>query len=120
MKKILFLAMMLTAGLCFTACSSDDDDNSNNNNNQHPSAEEVVENELDVFTDRVISVDELGNLKGVNVGMALNDVTPTVYSVEVSDINNAKAMFMELVEGFKNISTYGNDITVTLLDAEGK
>ena len=120
MKKILFLAMMLTAGLCFTACSSDDDDNSNNNNNQHPSAEEVVENELDVFTDRVISVDELGNLKGVNVGMALNDVTPTVYSVEVSDINNAKAKFMELVEGFKNISTYGNDITVTLMNAEGK
>ncbi len=121
MKKILFFALLLTAGLTFTACGSDDDDNTNTDNgNDTPSVEELVENELDVFTDRLISVDDLGNLKGVNVGMVLNDIAPTVYSVKVSDIDEAKEMFMELVEDFQNISTSGNNITVVLLDSEGK
>ena len=119
MKKILFFALLLTVGMTFTACGSDDDDNTNNGKDT-PSVEDFVENELDVFTERVISVDDLGNLKGVNVGMVLNDIAPTVYSVEVSDINKAKDMFMELVEGFKNVSTSGNNITAVLLDAEGK
>ena len=117
MKKVLFFAMMLTAGMCFTACSSDDDDN---NNQQQQTGENIGFTDLEVFTQRLISVDDLGQLKGVNVGTALNTVTPTIFSVQVEDIADAKAKFNELVEGFKDVSTSGNNITVTLKDKDGK
>lgn len=115
MKKTLLFAWMVLSGMCFIACSSDDD-----NNNNEPPVEERV-HDLDVFTDRLITVDDLGNLEGVNIGQALNsNVAPEVYSVQVKDLEEAKAMFMELVDGFTDISTAGDDITVVLYDAEGK
>ena len=100
MKKTLLFAWMVLSGMCFIACSSDDD-----NNNNEPPVEERV-HDLDVFTDRLITVDDLGNLEGVNIGQALNsNVAPEVYSVQVKDLEEAKAMFMELVDGFADIST---------------
>lgn len=108
---------MLTAGFAFTACSSDDDDN---NNNTQQSGENIPNADLDVFTDRLISVDELGQLKGVNIGEALDAVAPTVLSVQADDMEAAKAKFMGLVDGFKNVTTDGNNITVVLKDADNK
>ncbi len=118
MKKFLFFALMLTAGMCFTACSSDDDDN--NNPQQQPTDADIAFSDLEEFTMRVITVDELGNLRGVNVGEAIDLVSPTVFSVLVEDLAEAKAKFLELVEDFKDVSTSGNNITVTLRDADGK
>lgn len=117
MKKFLFLVMMLTTGMCFTACSSDDDDN---NDQQQQTGADIPLPDLEVFTMRVITVDELGNLRGVNVGEAIDLVSPTVFSVLVEDLAEAKAKFLELVEDFKDVSTSGNNITVTLRDADGK
>ena len=120
MKKMILFALMLTAGMCFSACSSDDDDNSNNNNQQQQTGENIPPAELEVFTDRVITVDALGNLKGVNVGTAIDLVSPTIFSVQVEDLAEAKAKFTELVKDFRDVSTSGNNITVTLRDSEGK
>jgi hypothetical protein len=115
MKKILFMTLLTAAAIGFTACSKDDDSNGTDT----PSAENLVVNELCVFQDRVIKVDAQGNLKGVNVGTAFDDEEPTVFSTQVSDINDARNKFMELVRDFKHVSATGNDITVSLKDAEG-
>ena len=115
MKKILFMTLLSAAAISFTACSKDDD----NNGAENPSVEIPVIDELDIFQDRVITVDAQGNLKGVNVGTAFDDEEPTVFSMQVSDINDAKNKFMELVRDFKHVSATGNDITVSLEDAEG-
>lgn len=116
MKKVLLFALMLTAGFCATSCSKDDD----NNNNQQQTGENIPRADLSVFTDRLISVDELGQLKGVNIGEALDAVAPTVLSVQADDMEAAKAKFNELVDGFKNVTTNGNNITVVLKDADNK
>lgn len=117
MRKFLFVALMLTAGMCFTACSSNDDDN--NNQQQQQTGADIPLPDLEVFTMRVISVDEMGNLRGVNVGEAIDLVSPTIFSVQVENLAEAKAKFLELIEDFKDVSTSGNNITVTLRDAEG-
>lgn len=119
MKKILFFALLLTAGMTFTACGSDDDDNTNTNNGNQQTAELAVD-EMNVFLERVVTLDEGGNLMGVNVGTLLNESEPTVYYAQVYDMNEAKASFMELVEDFQNISTSGNNITVSLKGSDGK
>ena len=111
------MTLLIAAAICFTACSKDDD----NNGTDNPSVEiPPVIDELDIFRDRVITVDAQGNLMGVNVGTAFDDEEPTVFSTQVSDMNDAKNKFMELVGDFKHVSATGNDITVSLEDAEGK
>ena len=113
MKKTILFAWIFLSGMCFIACSSDDD------NNQPPVEERV--HDLDVFTDRLITVDDEGKLEGVNIGEELNkQAAPGVYSVKVENLAEAKAMFMGLIDGFTDISTSGDDITVVLYDAEGK
>ncbi len=115
MKKTFLFASMLLSAMCFMACSNDDD----NNNSQIPEEERV--HDLDIFTDRLITVDDEGNLEGVNIGEELNSqAAPGVFSVKVENFEEAKSMFMELVDGFTDISTSGDDITVVLHDAEGK
>ena len=51
MKKTILFAWIFLSGMCFIACSSDDD-----NNNKSPVEERV--HDLDIFTDRLITVDE--------------------------------------------------------------
>lgn len=116
MKKILLMTLLTAAAISFTACSKDDD---NSNGTNTPSAENLVVNEMYVFQGRVITVDDLGNLKGVNVGTAFDDEQPTVFSTKVTDITDAKNKFMELVGDFKHVSATGNDITVSLKDGDG-
>ncbi len=118
MKKILFFVLMLTAAMNFTACNKDDDQEGNNN--QQKMGKDTPPAELEVFTERVITVDSTGALKGVNVGTALNELTPTIYSVQVENLAEAKEMFNELVKNFRNIVVTGNNITVTLTDSDGK
>lgn len=119
MRKILSLfALTLIFGMCFTACSKDDDDLTGTGENH--AIEEPVVPELEIFTDRLVSFDEFGNVRGVNIGVELNhSAAPGVYSIQADDINAAKAIFTELVDGFEDIVTAGDDITVTLRDAEG-
>ncbi len=119
MKKVLFFVLMLTAAMNFTACSKDDDQDSTNNQ-QQKMGKDIPAAELEVFTDRVITVDSTGALKGVNVGAALNELTPTIFSVQVEDLADAQEKFNGLVKDFRNIVTTGNNITVTLTDSEGK
>ena len=118
MKKILLMTLLTAAAISFTACSKDDDNNSTGTDT--PSTESLpVYNELFIFKDRIIKVDNQGNLKGVNVGTAFDDEQPTVFSTKVTDITDAKNKFMELVGDFKHISATGNDITVSLEDGDG-
>ena len=113
MKKTILFAWIFLSGMCFIACSNDDD------NNGSPVEERV--HDLDIFTDRLITVDDEGKLEGVNIGEELNkQAAPGVYSVKVENLAEAKAMFMGLIDGFTDISTAGDDITVVLHDAEGK
>ena len=49
MKKTILFAWIFLSGMCFIACSSDDD-----NNNKSPVEERV--HDLDIFTDRLITV----------------------------------------------------------------
>lgn len=116
MKKVLFFALMLTAGFAFTACSNDDDEN----NNTQQTGENTPRAELAVFTERIITVDELGNLKGVNIGEALDAVAPTVFSIQADDMADAKAKFQALIKDFRDVSTSGNNITVTLRGSDNK
>ena len=116
MKKILFMTLLSAAAICFTACSKDDD---NSNGTVTPSKENLVVNEMYVFQERVITVDSMGILRGVNVGTAFDDEQPTVFSTQVSDISDAKNKFMELVGDFKHVSVTGNNITVSLKDVNG-
>ena len=109
MKKSLLFASALITGMCFMACTVEDNPSS-------PSKQEYGLNDLEVFTEQLISVDDLGQLKGVNIGMALSTVTPTIFSVKVNDLNDAKSMFMGLVEGCKDVRTSGDEITVILRD----
>lgn len=111
MKNTLLFACMLLSGMCFISSCSEDE-------GPGPSVAERV-HDLDVFTDRLVTVDDGGNLKGVNIGEELNSqADPGVYSVKVENLEEAKSMFMELVDGFTDISAAGDDITVTLYDAE--
>ena len=110
------MTLLTAAAIGFTACSKDDDNITGTDN---PPTENIVFDDLKVFRDRVIKVDDQGNLRGVNVGTAFDDEEPTVFSTQVSDINDAKSKFMELVSDFKHVSVTGNDITVSLKDAKG-
>ena len=119
MNKIMLLALLLTAGMSFTACGSDDNTTKPADTGT-PSADDLVVDEMSVFQERVITVDDAGNLKGVNVGTVIDEGEPTVFCTVADGIDDAKAKFMELVEDFKDVRISGNNITVVLKDGDGK
>ena len=74
MKKTLLFAWIFLSGMCFIACSSDDD-----NNNKSPVEERV--HDLDIFTDRLITVDDEGKLEGVNTASLIETASPVSTSM---------------------------------------
>lgn len=107
---------MLITGLCFMACNNDDDKVKGDG---PADTEEPVFSDVLVLTDRLVTFDEAGEVAGINYGTELNhNAAPGIYSIQADDIEAAKAIFMDIVEGFTNITTSGDDIAVTLYDSD--
>ena len=110
MKKVLWI--FCAAALALVAC--------NKNNTENTSEDAGKLSDLEYFQDRLVTLDQNGNIRGYNVGQNLNEADPSEITVPVDTYDEARELFLRWLPSGSKPSVSGKTYTWEMTDQENK
>lgn len=109
-KSLMFAALVTMVIVAMASC----------NNTNNPEGENTRVSDLTMLKYAFFRVDSVGNITaGPNLGKALHEETPNVYYVGVTDVKNAKEIFLGFVDKQISVIEDGDNLTLDLKDGKG-